>query len=186
MDKLPRCSYVPIEDPLYVEYHDHEWGRLDLERCHLFELLILESFQAGLSWSTILHKREAFRKAYEGFVPEIVASFDEEKIQSLLGEKGIIRHKGKIRASVKNARSFLQVEKEFGSFANYLLSFFDHYPLYEYGLTVNDIAIALSKDMRKRGFAYMGPVIVYSYLQAIGLIDSHEPGCYLFRGEIVG
>ncbi len=118
--------------------------------------------------------------------PRLLPFFDEEKIQSLLGEKGIIRHKGKIRASVKNARLFLQAEKEFGSFANYLLSFFDHYPLYEYGLTVNDIAIALSKDMRKRGFAYMGPVIVYSYLQAIGLIDSHEPGCYLFRGEIVG
>ncbi len=176
-----RCSWCNLKNPLYVAYHDQEWGVLNLEENHLFELLILESFQAGLSWECILNKRGSFRIAYEGFDPNRVASFDEGKIQSLMNYSGIVRNQYKILASVENAKVFLEIEKEFHSFREYLLSFTKGAVFYETGNTTSPLSDAISSDLKKRGMRFLGSIIIYSYLQAIGIINSHEEGCFLYK-----
>lgn len=175
-----RCGWVPLDDPIYIAYHDQEWGRPVSERKKLFGMLILEGFQAGLSWRTILHKRAAFVAAFENFEPDIVASFGEKKIEALLKDPGIVRNEAKIRAAVVNAKAFLSIEREFGSFGAYLAAFAPE-PIVERGKTVSPLAARISSDLRKRGMKFVGPTIVYSYLQAIGIVFSHDEECFLSR-----
>lgn len=175
-----RCAWCLGHNASYIAYHDKERGQLHLDKeRYLFEMFVLESFQAGLSWECVLNKREAFRKDFKNFDPKIVASFDKKKVQELLLDENIIRSKGKILAAISNAKIFLSIEKEFGSFKNYLLSFSKGKILFEVGKTKNELSDALSKDLKKRGVKFFGTVIAYSYLQAIGIINSHEKGCFL-------
>lgn len=177
--KPTRCAWCLGHPENYIAYHDNEWGKLNLEEGYLFEMLVLESFQAGLSWECILNKREAFRKDFMNFDPKIIASFDENKVEELLLDKAIIRSRKKIEATISNAKVFLSIEKEFGSFKNYLLSFSKGKIFYETGQTTNFLSDSLAKELKKRGMKFFGSTIAYSYLQAIGLINSHEKDCFL-------
>ena len=174
-----RCAWCLGHTENYIAYHDKEWGKLNLEEGYLFEMLVLESFQAGLSWECVLNKREAFRSDFMNFEPKIIASFDEDKVEELLLDKAIIRSRKKIEGTISNAKAFLSIEKEFGSFKNYLLSFSKGVILYETGKTSNSLSDSLAKDLKKRGVKFFGSMIAYSYLQAIGLINSHEKNCFL-------
>jgi DNA-3-methyladenine glycosylase I len=178
---LRRCSYVPVNDSIYIAYHDHEWGVPSHDEHYLYEMLILECFQAGLSWRTILAKRENFRKAYDNFDPLKVATYDEKKIATLMQDQGIIRHKLKIVGSIVNTQIFLAIEKEWGSFDQYIWSFTDGQVIYEYDQTRSPLSDQVSKDLKKRGMKFVGSVTIYSYLQAIGVINSHEPGCFKYK-----
>lgn len=174
---MNRCKWCNLNNPLYVEYHDNEWGVLNLDEKYLFEMLILESFQAGLSWECVLNKREFFKEAYDDFDIEKIINYDDVKIEELCNNKNIIRNKLKIKASVENAKVFMDIEKEYGSFKNYLLGYFKEYPVKEVGKTTSSISDELSKDLYKRGMRFVGSTIIYSYLQAIGLINSHDDDC---------
>ena len=178
---LRRCSYVPMNDPPYIHYHDEEWCVPSHDEHYLYEMLMLECFQAGLSWRTILSKRENFRKAYEGFDPHKVACFDEEKINAMMQDAGIIRHRRKIEGSIINTRIFLAIEEEWGSFDHYIWSFTNGEIVYEYDKTRSELSDRVSKDLKKRGMKFIGSVTIYSYLQAIGVINSHEPICYKYK-----
>ncbi len=180
MDKK-RCFWCNENNPLYVEYHDNEWGVLNLKENYLYEMLILESFQAGLSWECVLNKRENFRLSYDNFDIDKVIAYNEEKINTLLNNKGIIRNKRKILASIKNSKIFKQIASEFGSFGDYLKTFTLGKIYYETGKTTNALSDAISKDLVKRGMTFVGSVIIYSYLQAIGVINSHEKHCFLYK-----
>lgn len=174
---MNRCKWCNVNNPLYVEYHDNEWGVLNLDEKYLFEMLILESFQAGLSWECVLNKREFFKEAYDDFDVEKIINYDDVKIDELCNNKNIIRNKLKIKASINNAKIFMDIESEFGSFKNYLLGYFKKYPIKEVGKTTSSISDELSKDLFKRGMRFVGSTIIYSYLQAIGLINSHDDDC---------
>lgn len=176
-----RCRWCNLKNPRYVAYHDHEWGRLSLNEDYLYELFLLECFQAGLSWECILNKRDAFCKAFDRFSPEAIARYTEDKILSLTENRGIIRSERKIRAAVQNAKVFLAIRNEYGGFGNYLTSFFDHFPIYETNKTTSPVSDAISSDLKRRGCRYVGSVTVYSYLQAVGLIFSHEAECFLYH-----
>ena len=178
---VQRCSYVPMNDPPYIHYHDEEWCVPSHDEHYLYEMLMLECFQAGLSWRTILSKRENFRKAYEGFDPHKVACFDEEKINAMMQDAGIIRHRRKIEGSIINTRIFLAIEEEWGSFDHYIWSFTNGEIVYEYDKTRSELSDRVSKDLKKRGMKFIGSVTIYSYLQAIGVINSHEPICYKYK-----
>ena len=177
-----RCGWVNVNNPLYVAYHDEEWGRPLHEDEKLYELLILESFQAGLSWECILNKREAFRRAYDGFEAEKVAAYGEEKQQALLADPSIVRNRLKIAASVRNTRVFLAIQREFGTFDRYIWSFTDGKIIREpYTLrTTSPLSDAISQDLKRRGMTFVGSTIVYSYLQAIGVINGHSEECLSF------
>jgi len=179
-----RCPWVKLSNPLYVDYHDKEWGVPVKDDRTLFEFLILEGAQAGLSWETILNKRAAYLKAFDNFEPERVATYDEKKIAELLQDEGIVRNKLKVRSAVTNAQAFLEVKKEFSSFSKYLWAFVDQKPLIlrpkkmaDFGVN-NALSQEISKDLKKRGFKFVGPTIIYSYLQATGLIDEHSADCF--------
>ena len=174
---MNRCKWCNVNNPLYVEYHDNEWGVLNLDEKYLFEMLILESFQAGISWECVLNKRKYFKEAYDNFDIEKIINYDDVKIEKLMNNKNIIRNKLKIKASVENAKVFMDIESEFGSFKNYLLRYFKEYPIKEVGKTTSSISDELSKDLYKRGMRFVGSTINYSYLQAIGLINSHDDDC---------
>lgn len=174
---MNRCKWCNLNNPLYVEYHDNEWGVLNLDEKYLFEMLILESFQAGLSWECVLNKREFFKEAYDDFDIEKIVLYDDAKIEELSNNKNIIRNRLKIKASINNAKIFMNIESEFGSFKNYLLKYFKKYPIKEVGKTTSSISDELSKDLFKRGMRFVGSTIIYSYLQAIGLINSHDDDC---------
>ncbi|MBQ2636591.1 MAG: DNA-3-methyladenine glycosylase I [Methanobrevibacter sp.] len=174
-----RCSWVTQEE-IYVKYHDDEWGVPTHDDKELFEMLVLESFQAGLSWITILKKRENFKNAFDGFDVLKVANYDENKVNELLENEGIIRHKGKITSAVNNANIFIEIQKEFGSFDNYIWSFTEGKTIKAEYLTESDLSKEISKDLKKRGMKFVGPTIIYSYLESIGIIDNHEKGCYKF------
>ncbi len=180
-----RCTWCNMKNPIYIQYHDNEWCRPNFDERYLYEMLILESFQAGLSWECVLNKRESFRLAYDNFDLEKVCVYDEEKIAELLNNKGIIRNKLKINASINNSKIFKKITKEYGSFFQYLKTFAGDEILYETGKTTNDLSDAISKDLQKRGMKFVGSTIIYSYLQAIGLIYSHDEGCYLFQSSSV-
>ena len=180
---MNRCKWCNLNNPLYVSYHDNEWGALRTDDSYLFEMLILESFQAGLSWECILNKRDAFRKAYDNFSLDKVCSYDEEKINELIGNSDIVRNKLKIRASVNNARVFKSIVLEFGSFYSYLCSFTNGYIFYEIDKTKSLLSDSISNDLVKRGMKFVGSTIIYSYLQAIGVIYSHDKDCYLYRSS---
>ena len=178
---MNRCKWCNLKNPLYIKYHDEEWGTLKLDDDYLFEMLLLESFQAGLSWECILNKREQFRAAYDQFDNRKISCYDDKKIEALQENKGIIRNRRKIEASVKNAKVFMEIQKEYGSFAHYLKTFTNDVILYEFDKTTNDLSDKLSSDIKKRGMTFVGSTIIYSFLQAIGIINSHEPGCFLYQ-----
>jgi DNA-3-methyladenine glycosylase I len=185
-----RCDWVS-DDPLYIEYHDKEWGvPVHDDRTH-FEFLILEGVQAGLSWITILRKRENYRKAFDDFNPAIIATYDNDKIEELCNDSGIIRNRLKINAAVTNAQAFLSIQKEFGSFDQYIWSFVDGKPVHNKWTTLSEVpakttlSIDMSKALKKQGFKFVGPTICYSYMQAIGLVNDHVTSCYRYK-QLVG
>ena len=181
MDQKKRCFWCNENNPIYVAYHDEEWGVPRFDDPYLYEMLILESFQAGLSWECVLNKREAFRTAYDNFDLEKVCAYGEGKIAELLANKDIIRNRPKIRASIESSRIFKSIAKDFGSFHKYLQSFAGTEILYETGLTRSALSDAISEDLKKRGMKFVGSTIIYSYLQAIGMIYSHEKDCFLHK-----
>lgn len=183
MENKKRCSWCNPKNPIYVDYHDHEWGQRYMDEQYLYEMLILESFQAGLSWECVLNKREYFRLAYDRFDIEKVCLYDDGKIAELLNNKDIIRNRLKIKASIGNSKIFKTIVKEYGSFYAYLKTFTADRILYETEQTTNALSDAISADLQKRGMKFVGSTIVYSYLQAIGVIVSHEKDCYLYQNS---
>ncbi|MGI8643278.1 MAG: DNA-3-methyladenine glycosylase I [Thermomicrobiales bacterium] len=183
-DDLPRCPWAGT-DPLYVAYHDEEWGVPCHDDQQLFERLILEGFQAGLSWLTILRKRDAFRQAYDGFDPAIVAAFGPDDVARLLADAGIVRNRLKIHASIRNAQAFLAIQQEFGSFDAYVWRVVNGAPLVrstppssaDVPATTPE-SDALSKDLKRRGFTFVGSTICYAFMQSIGMVDDHVAGCF--------
>ena len=184
MTELKRCKWCNLKNTAYIKYHDEEWGVLNFNEQYLFEMLILESFQAGLSWECVLNKREAFRKAFDSFDAEKIADYDDNKIAELQNNKDIIRNKLKIRAAVNNAKIFLGIEKEYGSFREYLKGFTGEQQIIEADKTTSPLSDALSADLKKRGMKFVGSTIIYSYLQAIGVISSHEEECFMYKGRM--
>jgi DNA-3-methyladenine glycosylase I len=181
-----RCDW-PGEDVRMIEYHDTEWGVPVHDDRKLFEFLMLETAQAGLSWRTILYRRDGYRRAFAGFDPEKVARFNRRKVQSLLNDAGIIRNRLKVEGAVKNAKAFLAVQEEFGSFDAYIWRFVDGKPIVNRWKSpaeapaISDEAQALSKDLKKRGFTFVGPTIVYAHMQATGMVNDHAVSCFRHR-----
>lgn len=180
---LPRCRWCNLSNPIYVNYHDNEWG----VPCHddhvLYEMLILESFQSGLSWELVLNKRDNFRRAYDNFKIDRVCDYGEAEIARLLEDKGIIRNRLKIRASIQNSRIFREIQQEFGSFDAYIWGFTDGKIIMEedHTVTTSPLSDSIAKDLKKRGMKFCGSTVIYSYLQAIGIIYGHMDGCWLHR-----
>ena len=181
MDK--RCGWT-TSDPLYIDYHDHEWGVPVYDDRKLFEMLILEGCQAGLSWITILRKRDNYRIAFDGFDPEVVAEYGEDKKAELLQNEGIVRNRLKINAAIVNAKAFLEVQKEFGSFQSYIWSFVGGKPIVNHWSSLKDVPAtskesdAMSKDLKKRGFKFVGSTICYAFMQATGMVNDHTTDCF--------
>jgi len=186
MNETVRCGWCG-DDPLYVAYHDLEWGVPVFDDRTLFEFLILEGAQAGLSWSTILKKREGYRRAFADFDPEKVARFSDKKVAKLLADPGIVRNRLKVASAVSNARAFLGVQEEKGSFSDYIWAFVDGKPIQNGWRSLSDIpattplAGTISKDLKKRGFRFVGPTIVYAHIQATGMVNDHLVGCFRHR-----
>ena len=178
---MQRCSWLNLNNPLYIKYHDEEWGVPVYDDHKLFEMLLLESFQAGLSWECVLNKREAFKKAFDNYNYKKIKDYNEEKQKELMNNKNIIRNKRKISATIKNAKIFMEIQKEYNSFSNYLWHFTNNKIIYETGKTTSNLSDQISKDLKKRGMSFVGTTIIYSYLQAIGMINSHEKNCYLYK-----
>lgn len=178
-----RCAWCNLKNQKYVEYHDNEWGVANFDDKYLFEMLILESFQAGLSWECVLNKRDSFRQAYDNFDLEKVCNYDDKKKQELISNAEIIRNKLKVNASVNNAKIFRDIKNEFGTFYNYLKTFTNGEIYYEVGLTSSELSDKISKDLKKRGMKFVGTTIIYSYLQAIGIINSHDKDCFMYKGK---
>ena len=183
MSERSRCKWCNLKNTAYIKYHDEEWGVPNFNDQYLFEMLILESFQAGLSWECVLNKREAFRKAFDGFNAKKIATYDDDKITELQNNKDIIRNKLKIRAAVNNAKIFLEIQKEYDSFREYLKGFTGEQQIIEVDKTTSPLSDALSADLVKRGMKFVGSTIIYSYLQAIGVISSHEKDCFMYKGK---
>jgi DNA-3-methyladenine glycosylase I len=188
-DGRHRCTW-PGTDPLYVAYHDEEWGVPEYDDRALFEKLILDGFQAGLSWITILRKRDAFRAAFDGFEPGAIVRYDEAKIESLMADPGIVRNRAKIVATIGNARGWLEIMEDRG-FSNYLWDFVDGRPVQNRFATMADVPAetvvskAISKDLKARGFRFVGPTIVYAFMQAVGMVNDHMVPCFR-HGECSG
>ncbi len=186
MNAKRRCGWAGAEDPVYLQYHDKEWGVPVHDDRRLFEFLTLEGAQAGLNWRTILVKREGYRRAFAGFDPKKVAAFDRKKIDELLSDPGIIRNRRKVESTVSNAKALLAVQKEFGSFDRYIWSFVRGKPIRNERRTMSEIpavtpeAEAMSKDLLKRGFKFVGPTICYAYMQAVGMVNDHVVGCFRY------
>ncbi len=182
-----RCAWVPAGDELYAKYHDEEWGVPVHNDRVMFEFLVLESAQAGLSWKTVLNKRENYRRLFAGFDPERVAKFDDAKIESLLLDVGIIRNRAKVKATIQNAKAFLKVQKEFGTFEKYIWGFVNEEVIDGKRKMIKDlpshsnISDALAKDLKKRGFSFLGSTVCYAHLQATGLINDHTEDCFRYR-----
>ena len=180
-----RCPWA--KTPLDIEYHDNEWGRETYDEQMLFEYLVLEGMQAGLSWSLILKKRENFKRAFDNFDYNVCANYTDEYLESLREDESIIRNKLKIYSVRKNALAFIKVQKEFGSFDKYIWGFTDYKKInnklesYKDALSESDLSIKISKDMKKRGFNFVGSTIIYSYMQAIGMINDHEKSCFCYE-----
>ena len=184
-----RCDWVPAGDPLYVAYHDEEWGVPVRDDRRLFELLVLEGAQAGLSWATILRKREGYRRLFAGFDPEEVARFDERRVEELLADPAIVRNRLKVESAVENARRVLEVQAELGSLAALMWDAVDGEPLVNGWRTIADIPAetaesrALSKELKRRGFRFVGPTVCYAVMQAAGLVNDHVLSCFRY-GEV--
>ena len=181
-----RCGWV-TDDPLYISYHDEEWGVPVYDDGRMFEFLVLETFQAGLSWITVLRKRENFRKAFDHFDYKKVASYNESKVEALLQDAGIIRNKAKINAAINNAQRYMEVQKEFGSFCNYLWAFTDDKVVLNQWKSISevpaktDLSDKISADLKKRGFKFVGSTTIYAHLQAAGIINDHEVSCFRYK-----
>jgi DNA-3-methyladenine glycosylase I len=182
---MKRCNW-PGEDPLMMQYHDTEWGVPKHDDGRLFESLVLDGAQAGLSWTTILRKRENYRKAFDGFDPEIVARYDDAKVAELLSDAGIVRNRQKIASAIENARALAPIQEEFGSFAAYVWGFVGDEPIKNARTSLEQIPAkteaseAMSKDLRKRGFKFVGPTICYAFMQAEGLVNDHMVDCFRY------
>jgi DNA-3-methyladenine glycosylase I len=182
-----RCAWAGTDDPLYVAYHDEEWGVPVHDDRVLFEFLVLEGAQAGLSWRTILHKRDAYRRAFDRFDPRKVARYDDRKVAALLADAGIVRNRAKIASAIQNARAFLEVQKEFGSFDAYQWRFVGGRPLQNRRRTMGEIPArtaesdAMSKDLKSRGFTFVGSTILYAHMQAVGMVNDHVADCFRYR-----
>lgn len=179
-DKI-RCKWCNLRNPLYVKYHDEEWCRPNFNDKYLFEMLVLESFQAGLSWECILNKRNDFKKAYDDFNIDKICNYNSLKIQELLSNEKIIRNKLKINASINNAKIFKNIQSEYGTFYNYLKKFTGNQIVYEINKTTSELSDRISEDLKRRGMKFVGSTIIYSFLQAIGIIYSHDEECFLFK-----
>lgn len=185
-EEVCRCAWVPSDNLLYQNYHDFEWGIPVHDDIKHFEFLILEGAQAGLSWLTILKRRDGYRRAFDGFHPQKVAAFDENKIGELLLDEGIIRNRLKINSAITNAQHFLEIQEDFGSFDKYVWTFVGNKPIQNSWKSHKDIpveskeSIALSKDLRKRGFNFVGSTIMYAYMQAVGLVNDHIIDCFRY------
>ncbi len=191
MNDMIRCPWAG-NIPIYIDYHDNEWGRPVHDDVRLFEMLILEGMQAGLSWLTVLKKREAFRQAFEGFDPDKVAAYDEQKIQELMANEKIIRNRLKIEAAVSNARAFLQVVKEYGSFDRFIWGYVDYTPISNHWERMEDLPARtplsdkISKDLKKLGFRFVGSTIIYAFMQAIGRVNDHLTNCFAYDEMVKG
>jgi len=187
MADLPRCGWVATSDPLYLAYHDEEWGTPSHDDRHLFEMLVLEGAQAGLSWSTILHKREGYQRAFAGFDAAVVARFGDEAVARLLADSGIVRNRLKIQSAIANARAVLEVASEWGSLDAYVWSFVQGAPKVAGWQRMGEIPAetevsrALSRDLKRRGFRFVGPTVCYAFMRAVGLVNDHTVGCFRFR-----
>ena len=177
---MKRCKWCNLKNKLYIKYHDEEWCRPNFDDKYLYEMLILESFQAGLSWECVLNKRESFRKAFDNFNIDKISQYNDRKVQELLENKNIIRNKLKINATINNSKIFKEIKNEYGSFYNYLKNFTNNIVIYEIDKTTNELSDRLSKDLKKRGMKFVGSTIIYSYLQAIGVIYSHDKECFMY------
>lgn len=184
MTDIKRCAWVSDNDPLMIEYHDKEWGVPLHDDQKIFEFLVLESFQAGLSWRTVLYKRKNFEKAFTKFNPKKVAGFLESDVTRLMKDADIIRNRAKIEAAINNAKRFLEVQKEFGTFAKYMWQFVSNKPIVNNIKTIKDYkpvnpeAIAWAKDLKKRGFKFLGPTTLYAHMQAVGMVNDHMTDCF--------
>lgn len=177
---MKRCAWVNLNNPLYIKYHDEEWGIISHDDAYLFEMLVLESFQAGLSWECILNKRESFRKSFDNFDYYKISKYDEVKINELMTNKDIIRNRLKIKAAINNAQIFIKIKEEYGTFDKYIWSFTDNKVIKNKDdkfKTTSELSDTISKDLINRGMKFVGSTIIYSYLQAIGVIDDHERKC---------
>lgn len=191
-DAPTRCKWAEthLDKPFYVDYHDQEWGVPVHDDRHFFEMLILEGAQAGLSWLTILARRETYRAAYDNFDVQKIANYDDAKQQILLADPGIIRNRAKVAASIINAKAFIAIQKEFGSFDAYVWSFIGGKPIVNHHKSMSDVPVstelsdALSKDLKKRGMKFVGTTIIYSFLQATGLVMDHTTDCHCYSGLV--
>lgn len=181
-----RCSWAG-DDALYIKYHDQEWGVPVYDDATIFEFLILEMFQAGLSWITILKKRENFAKAFDNFNPKKIQNYNETKVQELLGNSGIIRNEKKIRAAINNAARFLEIQKEYGKFSDYIWAFVDHKPIQNHWKSWRETPAtskesdAIAKDLKQRGFKFIGSTIIYAHMQATGMVNDHITDCFRYK-----
>lgn len=186
MNKINRCAWCG-EDPLYVDYHDKEWGVTVYDDDTLFEFLILETFQAGLSWITVLRKRDNFRRAFDNFDYKKIADYKDSKLEQLLADPGIIRNKLKVKATVSNAQAFIKVQQEFGSFSKYIWGFTNGKPIKNTFQTMADIPAntplsdTISKDLKRRGFKFVGSTVVYAHMQATGMVNDHVKDCFRYN-----
>ena len=181
MDNKKRCKWCNLKNELYIKYHDEEWCKPNFDDKYLYEMLILESFQAGLSWECVLNKRENFKEAFDNFDIDKICKYDESKIDELLKNEKIIRNKLKIKAAINNSKIFKNIQKEYGTFYNYLRQFTKDKIIYEIDKTSSKLSDAISKSLQEKGMKFVGTTIIYSYLQAIGVIYSHEKDCYLYK-----
>ncbi|MBE0362017.1 DNA-3-methyladenine glycosylase I [Pseudoalteromonas ulvae UL12] len=188
-NSICRCPWVDLTKPDYVKYHDEEWGVPVYDDVKMFEFIVLESAQAGLSWYTILKRREQYRAAFAQFDVEQVAQFSQQKVEALLQDEGIIRHRGKINAAITNAQVFMRIQQEFGSFSEYLWRYVDHQPIVnapqckEDYLANSELSDRISRDLKKRGFKFFGSTICYAHLQACGLIIDHSLDCFKYNSD---
>jgi DNA-3-methyladenine glycosylase I len=185
--QIPRCPWSTFDDPLYLRYHDEEWGVPVHDDRKIYEFLVLEVFQAGLSWRTVLHKRDNFRRAFARFDVRKVSSFGKRDVERLIQDAGIIRNRAKIESAINNAQRFLEVRDEFGSFAKYMWSWVGGRPVRHRFKTLKDYppftdeAVGWSKDLKKRGFRFLGPTVIYAHMQAVGMVNDHTVDCFRHR-----
>lgn len=187
MPEPVRCGWVPGDDPLYLAYHDEEWGVPSHDETHLFEMLVLEGAQAGLSWSTILRKRDGYRRAFEGLDPKVVARFTEKDVSRLLEDPGIVRNRLKVESAVANARAVLEVREGGQTLDEYLWSFVGGSPRQDRWRRLSDIPTetdesrAMSKDLKRRGFRFVGPTVCYAFMEAVGMVNDHVVSCFRYK-----
>lgn len=177
---MNRCKWVNLNNKLYIDYHDKEWGKPSYDDNHLFEMLVLEMFQAGLSWECILNKRKYFKEAFDNFDYNIISKYDNKRVEDLLNNKNIIRNRLKIESAINNAKAFIKVREEYNTFSNYIWSFTNNKIIYNTDDNIkvsSSLSDMIAKDMKKRGFKFLGTKIIYSYLEAIGIINDHELKC---------